>query len=757
MAKPILQQNRQPLLEKWLKEDKLECSEELNDFVRQFDSKLALSVYLRASVPHKVALCFAENHQYEKIVAYAKTVGYTPDYSSLLYNIARSDPDKTVDFVHTLINDENDPLIEADKITRVLEMNLTHAPQVADAILGTDMLTHYDEGLYHYLGFIVNVSQDPLVHFKYIQAACRTGNVREAERICRESNYYDDEKVKNFLKEARLSDQLPLIIVCGRFDFVLDFVLYLYHNNLQKFIEVYVQKVNSSRTPEVIGGESDVGKLCEEAEQRNRLKLLLPWLNMCVTDGSQDRQVYNAFAKIYIGTNNNPEPSLKENEFYEPRIIGKYCEKWYPYLAYIAYEKGQCDYELIHITSENAMFKHQARYLVHRRDLSLWQYVLQENNENCREIIDQIVATVLPECTDPEDVSLTIKAFMAADLPNQLVEPLERIVSEQSTFNDNKALQNVLIFTVVKTYHIKVMDYVSKLDNFDAPDVAEVCTGEYLFETFTIFIKYNDNVTLVGKKVFSNEDFKKICTEGNYRLPKLDDNIINMFSHYHNAPETNVLDFIIKKNKDLGPFDPRYEVDQYKLLHVIQQFIGYYVDNTMANISMWTEQDFVAHIWCVLDRFFQSSSITTTRNKTCLATAQRMNDNRRVTGDSEINDIRFGTRDSFYTVKEVYLGLASVVGILQRLPKVIDSDSLARELCFTGRNMYADERYKCGLISKLFDIKEEMIEDGSRTARVITSKSPVVVVSSNAILQIEDIPKSIQASMQKKPAYYSNL
>lgn len=54
MAKPILQQNRKHLLEKWLKEDKLECSEELGDFVKQFDSKLALSVYLRANVPNKV-------------------------------------------------------------------------------------------------------------------------------------------------------------------------------------------------------------------------------------------------------------------------------------------------------------------------------------------------------------------------------------------------------------------------------------------------------------------------------------------------------------------------------------------------------------------------------------------------------------------------------------------------------------------------------------------------------------------------------
>lgn len=36
------------------------------------------------------------------------------------------------------------------------------------------------------------------------------------------------------------------------------------------------------------------------------------------------------------------------------------------------------------------MFKHQARYLVRRRDSSLWAYVLQENNEHRRELIDQV-------------------------------------------------------------------------------------------------------------------------------------------------------------------------------------------------------------------------------------------------------------------------------------------------------------------------------------------------------------------------------
>ncbi|KAF7731429.1 hypothetical protein EC973_000237 [Apophysomyces ossiformis] len=649
LATPILQQNRKPLLEKWLKEDKLECSEELGDFAKQYDSVLALSVYLRANVPNKVIVCFAENGQYDKILSYAKTVGYTPDYGSLLYNIARSDPDKAADFATALVNDENGPLIEADKVadvfvsqnmiqqatsflldylkpnraedanlqTRVLEINLIHAPQVADAIMGAGMLTHYDrvaigalcekaglyqralehytdvhdirriiphthlmnaewlvsyfgnlsvdqtleclkemltanlrqnlqvvvqvsikyseqlqphnlidifesfksnEGLYYFLGSIVNVSQDPLVHFKYIQAACRTGNIREAERICRESNYYDAEKVKNFLKEAKLSDQLPLIIVCDRFGFVHDLVLYLYHNNLHKFIEVYVQKVNPARTPEVIGGLLDVGcdeevmknlllsvkgdlsvkKLCDEVEQRNRLKLLLPWLNIRVTEGSTDPEVYNALAKIYIDTNNNPEPFLKENEYYEPRTIGKYCEKRDPYLAYICYEKGQCDYELIHITNENSMFKHQARYLVHRRDPALWQYVLPETNEHRRELIDQIVATALPECTDPDDVSATVRAFMDAQLPNELIELLEKIVLETSAFSDNKTLQNLLIFTAVKADPSRVMDYIGRLDNFDASDVAEVCIGEGLYEEgFAIFKKHNVNANAV--------------------------------------------------------------------------------------------------------------------------------------------------------------------------------------------------------------------------------------------------------------------
>lgn len=87
--------------------------------------------------------------------------------------------------------------------------------------------------------------EDPDVHFKYIEAAARTGQIKEVERVTRESNFYDAEKTKNFLMEAKLPDARPLINVCDRFNFVPDLTHYLFTNNLLRYIEGYVQKVSN--------------------------------------------------------------------------------------------------------------------------------------------------------------------------------------------------------------------------------------------------------------------------------------------------------------------------------------------------------------------------------------------------------------------------------------------------------------------------------------------------------------------------------
>ena len=82
------------------------------------------------------------------------------------------------------------------------------------------------------------------------------------------------EKAKNFLKEANLTEQLPLIIVCDRFNFVHDLVLHLYKKQQFKSIEVYVQRVNPARTPAVIGGLLDVD--CDESIIKGLLASVTP-------------------------------------------------------------------------------------------------------------------------------------------------------------------------------------------------------------------------------------------------------------------------------------------------------------------------------------------------------------------------------------------------------------------------------------------------------------------------------------------------
>lgn len=86
-------------------------------------------------------------------------------------------------------------------------------------------------------------SEDPEIHYKYIEAAAKTGQIKEVERVTRESNFYPPERTKNFLMESKLPDARPLINVCDRHGFVPDLTHYLYVNNMLRYIEGYVQKV----------------------------------------------------------------------------------------------------------------------------------------------------------------------------------------------------------------------------------------------------------------------------------------------------------------------------------------------------------------------------------------------------------------------------------------------------------------------------------------------------------------------------------
>ena len=375
-----------------------------------------------------------------------------------------------------------------------------------------EMFEQYNswEGLFYYLGAVLLKTEDKAVHFKYIQAAAKIGNLQEVERVTREDTFFDPEEVRDFLKEARLPDQRPLINVCDRFDMVEDLTHFLYSNNMSKYIELYVQKVNPMKAPQVAGALLDADcsedfvralilsvramapaeQLVEEVEKRNRLKIIQPWLEQRQNEGVQEAAVHNALMKIYIDMNNRPEEYLVSNMYYDSKVVGEYCEKRDPHLAFIAYKRGLCDDDLVDVTNRHGLFKQQARYLVERQDLDLWAKVLnEETNEHRRPLIDAVVQNALPETKNPDVVSTTVKAFMTADLPNELIELLEKIVLQSSEFSDNRNLQNLLILTAIKADTTKVMDYINRLENYDMPDIANIAVGSELYEEALVIFK----------------------------------------------------------------------------------------------------------------------------------------------------------------------------------------------------------------------------------------------------------------------------
>ncbi len=141
-------------------------------------------------------------------------------------------------------------------------------------------------------------------------------------------------------------------------------------------------------------------------------------------------------------------------------------------------------------------------------------------------------------------------------------------------------------------------------------------------------------------------------------------------------------------------------------------------------------------------------------------------------------DMRYGTKDAYFTIKEVDMGLVADLGTVQRLPKILPM-GIVSELAYTGRKMLADEAEKYGLINRVYEDKTAMLEGVMEIAKTIAAKSPIVVRGTKenlvytrdhntndalnyiatwnaAMLMSNDIMEAFQASMQKRPAEFDN-
>jgi len=89
-------------------------------------------------------------------------------------------------------------------------------------------------------------------------------------------------------------------------------------------------------------------------------------------------------------------------------------------------------------------------------------------------------------------------------------------------------------------------------------------------------------------------------------------------------------------------------------------------------------------------------------------------------------DMRYCTKDAFFTVMETNIGMTADVGTLQRLPKIIP-EGMAREMAYTGRRVSADEALRVGLVNNVYDDHETMLAEVRKLALEIASKAPLAV------------------------------
>lgn len=142
-------------------------------------------------------------------------------------------------------------------------------------------------------------------------------------------------------------------------------------------------------------------------------------------------------------------------------------------------------------------------------------------------------------------------------------------------------------------------------------------------------------------------------------------------------------------------------------------------------------------------------------------------------------DMRLASEDAFFSIEEINIGMTADVGTLQRLPKLI-APSVAAELAYTGRRFQAQEALQIGLVSRLSQTPEALLQDAMTIATDIAAKSPLAIAGikrnlaysrdhgvadgldyiatwNAGMLRGDDLTRAVSATMAKKQAVFADL
>ena len=96
-------------------------------------------------------------------------------------------------------------------------------------------------------------------------------------------------------------------------------------------------------------------------------------------------------------------------------------------------------------------------------------------------------------------------------------------------------------------------------------------------------------------------------------------------------------------------------------------------------------------------------------------------------------DIRWASKDAFFCIQEINIGMTADVGTFPRLCKLLP-DGHVRELAYTGKRMMAEQAKALGLVNDVFDTHVALVTHVMNVARDIASKAPLAVTGSKVMI-----------------------
>jgi len=89
-------------------------------------------------------------------------------------------------------------------------------------------------------------------------------------------------------------------------------------------------------------------------------------------------------------------------------------------------------------------------------------------------------------------------------------------------------------------------------------------------------------------------------------------------------------------------------------------------------------------------------------------------------------DLRFASKDAFFSLRETQMAIVADLGSLNRLPRII-GENHTRLMAFTGDDYSAEKVYSWGLVSDVYENQEILIQETLKIAEKIANHSRIVL------------------------------